>query len=328
MKRFLSVVSVVLVFLVLSCASSSAPDSSKKAEAWIDDPYTVYPESEYLCAIGFGDSISEAESNAINGLVAGFSLDISSTVQTSINEMSKAGGSKTESSYANDIIMKAEAEDLFGVQILQRAVDRQNGKNVALAVLRKSDASSHYRQLAEKEKAQLALLKMNVSTNIGKFSAVRDAEQYRELVDEYNTNASIYNYLASPKLQLVSKVEADRLVRDACSSISASIAIEDDAEGNLSSAISSVLTDRGFRVADADTTVRITGSVQWSESETDQFKFANYVVDISVTELSSGDTLFVYDARSREGHTSYESAKNRAIKKIAKAFDAKLNDLD
>lgn len=316
MKR-LTIILITAALLFTSCASSGR---------WADDPYRSYSQKKYICALGYGDDMKSAELDAKNELIQLFALEMTSTSTRSVYDAQRDGASSYGELFTTDVTANSRAEELYGVQIREREQDRKTGECRALAVLDRDDAAMHYRQLIESEKEQVGKLRSEVQSGIGLFSNIAKAGQYRELVERYNLHVATYNYLADRKVDLASLAEAERLESDSRSSIIVSIRVEGDVDGSIKAAIARTFTEIGFRVSDSGANAEAVINVSWRDSENEQFRFANYVADVSVREISTDRTILVYTAREREGHMTKEGAVSRATRAIARNFDIKLKE--
>ncbi len=316
MKKF-AIILIAAALIFTSCTSSGK---------WADDPYKAYSQKKFICAVGYGDDMKSAELDAKNELIQLFALEMTSSSSRSVYDAQRDGASSYGELYTSSVTANSKAEELYGVQIREREQDKKTGACKALAVLDRDDAALHYKQLVESEKEQVKALRSEVQSGIGLFSNIAKAGQYKELVERYNLHVASYNYLADKKVDLASLAEAEKFESDSRSSIVVSIKVEGDVDGSVAAAIAKTFTELGFKVSDTGANAEAVINISWRDSENDQFKFANYVADVSVREIATDKTILVYTAREREGHLTKEGAISRATRVIAKNFDEKFKE--
>jgi hypothetical protein len=66
-----------LILLVAACSTTGG---------WIENPYSQYPEADYVCAVGRGYSQDEADLDARKELASVFGLAVNSTITRTVAE--------------------------------------------------------------------------------------------------------------------------------------------------------------------------------------------------------------------------------------------------
>ncbi|MCR5732372.1 MAG: LPP20 family lipoprotein [Sphaerochaetaceae bacterium] len=313
--RRVCLLALLAILFFTSCTSSAN---------WSEDPYDVYPEEKYLCALGYGDDINSAELDAKKALIELFALKAESKNERSLFEAYKDGSLSHSDIFASSLSTTSKVEELYGVQILEREVDKKKLSATALAVLDKKEAAKHYKQIVDSEGKVLLEMKNEIIASIGSFKGIKKANQYLEDIVPYNRHVATYNYLSSGNLTLISQSEAEKLLRDAKAALVFNVKVDGDYSRIIESDITKTLTSLGFRVSSLDTTTDVNVNVRWNDSDRGTLKEADYSAIISIVDKGSGKTLLAFTTKEREIHNSYSAAYSRAAKMIANTFDQKL----
>ena len=322
MKRFpySSFALFVLCVLLVSCSSTG----------WVSNPYGKYSSEDYVCALGRGKTIEEADLSARQELASLFGMSVkSNTSLTVIDTSATKDGNKSESYgefFTSNSSVVVNTENLYGVAIAKRTVE-EDGTHISLAVMPKKTTAKYYLSRIESDKQTIESLKQTVVGLLGSFKGVEIAAALVRSCNDYNTSVVMCNYLSGSGLEFTSLSEAKELYRKACSSIILEVEVSGDDSGAIKSSISKVFTDAGFAVSNGSLTLtaKAVATIVWRETAgtgaASDFVFANYNADVSVVDLAGNATVFVFSASDKEGHQDYESAKARAISGLSKTLE-------
>jgi hypothetical protein len=91
--------------------------------------------------------------------------------------------------------------------------------------------------------------------------------------------------------------------------------VQNDRDGRIRGAFSSVLSDRSFKTGEDDTRYVLNVAVTLSKVELPQNPnvFVRYIINADLRDTTNNITLFPYSTSGREGHTSLSEAENRAL---------------
>lgn len=315
------IVLFAVLFLLVSCASSGVD--------WVKDPYADYPETQYICGLGFGETESQADTEAKAQLASMFGMSVSSDVKSSIQQQS-FGNDKNLTEHFNQYFSSESSisynvEKLYGVTIVDRTV--VDGKCVSLAVMEKRTTEDYYLSRLEPTKKNIDNVAEHAKENIGTLKGVRDAAQCIRLCDEYNSQVAICNYLSNLNLEYMSLAGAYELHRQAVDAVVIGVEVNGDDSGVVKSSVSRVLTEFGFTVSTGTEvpSAKASVTVNWRESAgtgvASSFTFANYNADVSLVDIAGNETVMVFAASGKEGHQSYENAKGRATSSLASQIE-------
>lgn len=316
---------VFLAFLFVSCATGGG-------NGWIKDPYSMYSQAEYICAVGYGHNSEEAAINAKRELASLFGMSIDSVTKRNITEDFRDNGISTSETYSesfsSDTQTSISVDNLYGVRIAEEA--EIDGRVAALAVMEKVPTIEHYRKELPFMKKALEESEVKVAENAGTFYSIGMANDYYKSVEEYNAHVGIYNYLSGADWEYYDLSRAKDIVFDACALVSLSVSVEGDESGAVNAALSELFTDNGFRVAEKDMNPTSVAevSITWSEFKGigNPFTFANYNVKVSIFDTESGKAVFVYDFDGKEGHQTFEGAQKRAVMKIVEELETEFSN--
>ena len=322
MKRLLL---VFLSFMLVSCATGGK-------NGWIKDPYSVYSQTEYICAVGYGHNSEEAAINAKRELASLFGMSIESVTKRTLNEELRDNGIAVSETYSelfsSDTETSVSVDNLFGVRIAEET--EIDGRTVALAVMERVPTIEHYRKELPFMKQALLDLEQSIADNAATFYSIGLASEYYRSVESYNANVGIYNYLSGADWEYYDLARARDVVLSASSLVSVDVLVEGDESGAVEAALSELFTDSGFRVAadDQEASSIAAVTVTWSEFKGigNPFTFANYNVKVSISDTSTGKSVFVYDFAGKEGHQTFDGAKTRAVMKIVEELETEFKN--
>ena len=322
MKRFPYFVLALLILCVLLVSCSST--------GWVSNPYNKYSSDDYVCAVGRGKTIEEADLSARQELAALFGMSVSSTTSlTVIDTSATKDGNKSESYgefFTSNSSVVVNADNLYGVEIAKRTVE-DNGTHISLAVMPKKTTSEYYLARIESDRHLIENLKQTVAGSLGTFKGVEIAAELVRSCNDYNTSVVMCNFLSGNSIEFMSLSESKELYRKACSSIVLEVVVSGDDSGAIKSSISKVFTEAGFAVSNGSLvpTAKAVATIVWRETAgtgaASDFVFANYNADVSVVDLAGNATVFVFSASDKEGHQDYESARARAISGLSKILE-------
>ncbi len=329
--RRIALVGLILVplFLLSSCTSV----------VWISNPYSEYPKESYVCAVGYGKTTEEADSEARKNLASLFGMEVKATITSTMVETTLKQDGMTINSFSelfsNDTSISVAVDNLYGVEIVNRA-NSSNGDFISLAVMDKKTTSDYYRAKMQSDKATTENLEHSIMLELGTFQGVRDSVMLINAYEEYNTSTVIYGYLSGETQEYISLSLAQDLLRTAKDSIILEVDVEGDESGVIKSTVSKVFTDYGFAISNnaSSPSAHAVITINWRQTTgtgvASPFLFANFDADVSLVDVMGDETVLVLTLSGKEGHQTYEGAKARAIdslsESLAKEFRSVLSD--
>ena len=183
MKKLLS----VLVILVITACSST----SNQAPLWLNQPEKVYPQSQYLSAVGLGRDTEQAKQVALANLARIFSVSIIEEQIDKSSFSSEKGDTNTE---ITRIISAKADQQLKGASIKETYQDEQ-GQYFAVAVLKKMPTAKAFRdsirQLDRTVASNLGYAQNNAPNFLKALNALKKAHLAQQKRENDNRNLLI-----------------------------------------------------------------------------------------------------------------------------------------
>jgi len=333
---YLSVFSfcVFCAFLAVTLLCRVSEGQAAKPE-WIDNPEKSYPNSQYMTALGSGDSRKEAENSAASNLSKIFQSKIKSeeTVNARYQELMKSSNQSTLESQTNinNNISVSSEQTLFNVRYPESYTDNL-GRAYVLGVIEREPTAAIYKSKMDDNNALIgSFVKryMALDDPIKKYANISAA-----LVTA-NVNATLGQQIEiimpGTPTQSDTAYSLDRiaaLCTDAQKKIPFAINISGTQKEDVTGFFADMLSGLGFSVADRGVlTVKGNESVEPINLKTDQ-KFVRWSYDVSVLD-GSGTAIISLSENGREAHITQEEAVARALRtmrdKIKSDFAKKIN---
>lgn len=297
---------------------------------WLTNPSDVYPQNQYLTAIGEGDSRAQAENMALRNMSKIFNTSIKAedNLNETYNEVMNAEGES--SNYASQlkkiINIKSESE-LFNVQYGERYTDDM-GRVHTIAIINRAETG----MIAEE---RLRRVSKEVANYLEESSASEDPiKKYAFLnaADKLNNMAMVLK----KHLEIISSAHASmfefpytpalvhkRFV-DAGEKVTFKIDIENDDEEIVKGALKQFLTDKGFVGTKENPVLKVKGKLILEPIKfRDDLKTISWTVDISIKDLY-GQSIVNYSKSNRESSITWERAKARALREVNKLIKKKV----
>lgn len=317
---------LLLVGLLASCSSTG----------WVTDPYSLYDQRTYLCAVGSGSTSEQADLAARRELASLFGMAVQSNVSRTIYETSlERGNQKVENSgefFTSTATVSVNAENLYGVEIAQRTI-LKDGTCMSLAVMERRTTSDYYLARLESDSKEISDIRDGISSLYGTLRGVSDAVTMIRKTSDYNTAAVMCNYISGNDIPFRSLAEYIDIYRKAKDAVVLEVSVDGDESGAVKSAVSKIFTDAGFTISQGsqEPTARVNVTIVWRETAgtgvASTFRFADYNTDVSVVDLAENESLFVRSYKGKEGHQNLESAKARAVTTLINQIEDDLKPL-
>ncbi len=314
------VISVPLALLLLvSCTSMMN---------WEREPYALHPQSDYVCAVGYGSSAEDADLNARKELASLFGMTVRSTTSRTVMELDNLEESTYSEFFASSSEIVVDVEALYGVEIAQRK--ETDGNFASLAVMEKRVTRDYYEAVINSYRSRIKAIKESLGNPDGSFSFVEKAAELIKLINDYNTKVVLYNYLSDIKEPFMSVADTKRVFDEARKSVVLHIEVVGDETGTIQSTLSKIFTDGGFAVSKGGLapTAKALVTIGWKELSGvgNPFVFAAYTANVSVVDLVRNESVLVYTETGREGHQSIEGAKIRAERVLSENLSTQFKE--
>lgn len=329
---------ILVALLFVGCSSSKSTTDNNGLPDWVLEPSSEYSEQQYLMAVGSGNSLNEARSDALSSLSQIFQVDVDAqenlyteTIDRTINNEMY---SENTSELLNNIRLGTNQE-LMNTSILDSEIDA-NGTYYALAGMDRAESSQIYQQEISNNNRRISELDMNAESEdntIQKLLLLTQAKSF-----------AAANVVLTKQLNIIrggagsggSATETHTQIQEKVRNVQqqANVIINtENATEIVRSSVSSVLQNAGFNITESSQnavlSVSINYQTQRADMNRDDAEFAKWELVIDLTDLESQRSFQTYMVEGRDGAPSYNDALKRADytarNKIEKDFTAFLN---
>jgi len=296
---------------------------------WINNPEKSYPNSQYMTAIGTGDSRKEAENSAASNLSKIFQSRIKSeeTINARYQELMKSNQSSLESQtdVSKNISVSSE-QTLFNVRYPESFTDNL-GRVYVLGVIEREPTAAIYRSKMDDNNSRTAEFVKNYSEAndpIKKYADISAALVTAEVNETLRQQLEIIMpgaVVQSDKAYSIERIT--ELCSDAQKAVPFEIGITGDQKDEVTGFVSDMLSGLGFSLGEKSVlTIKGTESVERITLNSDQ-KFVRWSYQVSVFDRS-GTAIISLSENGREAHINYEEATARALRTMRDKIKADL----
>lgn len=331
--KLLLVQATALFFLFVSACSSQKNVTGSGLPAWVDNPGSVYDESEYLMATGSGSTLKEAHDDALGNLSRIFQADINASqelvdefIETSRNDEF----SSEQTTQLLNITRIGSRQSLINTRILESEV-ADNGTYYALAGMnRRETASIHNREITNNE---LKISEYEISAEqetdpLQSLILLKKALVLAEVNENLSRQRSILLGRASGgglnTMALTRVQEKFRIIKQQVPVHIYSVS----ASETILSAVAGVFQQEGFSIDNSgrEPILKVTVDYLYREAEMNRedSEFVKWELIVDIEHNRSGRSLKTFTTEGRDGALSYNDALKRADftarKKIENGF--------
>jgi len=300
---------------------------------WVNNPYSDYPQKQYIAAVGNAKNQGDAEKQALAALTAFFGQSVKSdyVVAAAYSEAVTNGiVSVSENTNVREtIVTAASLDNLIGAAIGNVWEDGR-GTVYALAYLEKEKAAFIYTQLILINQKNIENL---VSINIAQKNTFDGYARYRlaALIAGMNTQYANIVSLAGGTTVSLNMTGADTLILEAANiirNIPVGINVKNDSNNRVRDAFAKALSGEGLRTQGNNPPYILEINIDINEAgfPGNNFIFCRYTLSANLIERATGSVLFPFSVTDREGHTTYAEARNRAFISIETSINEKYPD--
>lgn len=304
---------ILSLFLLTGCLSQT---SYQQEPAWINNLYdNLYPEANYLCAVG---SASDRV-NAINAAFSSLSQTFNAKVDSLVRSYSESYNLNETYFYDSEALIdqlsvSSQAEVIIGAQVVNSYVDKNNLHWVRIAIDRKK-AVALYLEKMEKYEEEINRIRRVASLASSPLEhyfkllpALQVALKHRNLADQ----AQVLSGKSQKQILWQLQNQLDELSSSIALKVEIEQSLDKETEKELKSAFASLLDDWGFRIKEDGTAVVVaykTYRVDALQSPYRQIRWS-----ISVTFKEGSLTLATLHKEGRETALTENDALRRALK--------------
>lgn len=320
------VVRIILLFLALFKIFANAQE---RKPAWVDHPEKDYPVSDYLVAIGIGDSRKEAENAALANLSKIFesNIKLDETIRSRYTELVKSENQpslENRTDVSKEITVSSN-QILYNVHYPEAFTDNL-GKVYVLAVLeREPTAEIYIKNITNNDR--------RITHFIEKGTLNRDPIKryaYYEAADVISQmNNRLINQLGiiNPSYKSIDTLNRVDRIKELCRSAQEGIPFVVNVHGNDSDKIAAFISDAlnqlGFPAAQSGV-LKIVCSEGIEEIDLKRpEKFVRWSYQLSVLD-TAGNSIISASENGREGHVTYGEAVARSQRTMRERIATKL----
>lgn len=322
LRRAATILGGLLILTLASCVTGGGAGGSagggmanaNELPEWYLEPQSVYPDEQYLTAIGSGDTRRDAEQQALAGLSQVFEAEVRVDQRTSerYSEIMTAQGTVSENQVrlAQNTNVRSN-QTLLNVQYGEAAVDDM-GRVHVIAYIERIPTGRVYVDLIETNGAQVE-------------SFLQQADRSSGLVREYAyTSAAAVVTSANENLRAQLRIIApgfSEMVRlpydpdavlqrqaDMASRMRVSVDITGDETGRIAGLVRQALSEERFPVSADDPVLSVGGTVRMQEGEQgDDFVTVRWSLTLDMRG-PDGASLVTFEGQDRAAGVSEEAA--------------------
>ncbi|MGC8653967.1 MAG: LPP20 family lipoprotein [Candidatus Kryptoniota bacterium] len=317
-----------LTFLFL-ISLQIATNAQENKPVWIDHPEKNYPSSDYLVAVGTGDSRKEAENVALANLSKIFesNIKLDETINSRYSELikSESQSSLENKTDVNKQISVSSNQILYNVRYPEAFTDNL-GKVYVLAVLeREPTAEIYMKSITDNERRIYRLINSgNDNSDPLKKYAYYEAAN---VVSQVNNRLINQMRIINPGYQYADTLNNPDKINELCKSAQERIPFVISVRGNDSDkvipVIAGAVNQLGFPVAQKGA-LKIQCSERVEEIDLNRpEKFVRWSYEFSILD-STGKVIISALENGREGHVTYGEAVARGQRTMNERITAKL----
>jgi hypothetical protein len=324
-----------LIYYVVCFVMLGFPNAQDGKPEWISNPEKSYPNSQYMTAVGTGDTRKEAENSAASNLSKIFQSKIKSeeTINARYQELMKSDQSSLESqTNINKNISVSSEQTLFNVRYPESFTDKL-GRVYVLGIIEREPTAAIYKNKMEDNDTRIASF-------IKKFDESKDPIKKYANIGAALVTAKV-NETLRQQLEIIMpgmRVQSDsdysleritELCSDAQKAIPFAINISGDQKDDVTGFVNDMVLGLGFPVGGKGIlTISGTESVEPLNLQNDQMKFVRWEYQFSIFD-ASGTAIISLSQNGREAHVTQSEAVARALRtmrdKIKTDFGKKIN---
>lgn len=211
---------ILMVFSIVACSSTK-----NQLPLWLSQPAKIYPDSQYLAAVGQGRDIEQAKQIALANLARIFSVSITE------EQIDKSHFSTEQGKTNNEVtrFISAKANQQLKGAVIKETYQEQQGQSYAVAVMEKLPAAKAFRnsirQLDRKVSGNLLYAK-NEAPNF--FKALKSLEQaHLAQQQRENDNRSLVLVAKKGIISQTTSADIENLIKKSLAALSFKVSNND-----------------------------------------------------------------------------------------------------
>ena len=299
--------------------------SPGRTPEWVLNPKTVYPEAQYLVAVGEGDTRSAAENSAAANLARIFESHIESDERLIDQSRETNTALERTTDFTSDINILS-SQTLCNIQHAEAWQDRHSRLH-AVAYLDRRETAAIYRSRIDAQTARIQFLLAQAEQTdnpLKKYAALRTAARHAaENTAMLQQLKVIHPPSAASAAPSYSENNLRKTLADTAKQIRVQIAVTGDDSRRMTVALEELVTRYGF-VVGSPAVLKFDGRVSITDTaqRTADLMFVRYELVVQIKD--SDDTVVAsINNKGREGHVSLAEARIRSFRTLETVIEAR-----
>ena len=326
MKAISKIILILMLVQFWQCSYAQKSSRLQKGDQkpdWVDNPYALYSEQQYIVGVGMGDTRAAAEKNAIGQIAKVFktNVQVDETLIESVFESLKnnKGTISSESAIRNKTRLQSNVE-LKNVKIDQVYFSEKEGLYYALALLDRAETAALLEQDFKEnnqllknyfQESQSTANKLHRLANINRALAL---SQVNSLINEQ------YKVLTGGSALNPAVNEND--LQNAAKQIKEQILVQIKGSGQSADEISAYLREIigrfGFSMSEQNPDLAINFNLEMQKTNLNRPGIVayNWHLKIDVRDLVNNATLKTFNINKRTAAISEDEVRARILRNI------------
>ncbi|HZK20418.1 MAG TPA: LPP20 family lipoprotein [Treponemataceae bacterium] len=353
-KSFVSIgLFCAFVFLYNSCVTNTHLDgSSKTAPEWVINVNTVYPNSDWLAAVGYANDRVSAENQAVAQL--GKSIKQRVEAETIARQTLESAGAERVnlqkqtqliSAYSASITTQSVLDEIAGIRI--KEVWTASDRTVyAVAAVNRDEAGRYYAEKIAQYESAINSEILYAINHEATFDAVNSmihaatlAQETEPFIDILSVvHPSLYkkidlSYQSAQAVEVLAQREVQKIV--------VGVYVAGDVSGRIAQAFANQIAQAGFKskllsdfsestIAEQNIPYCVKTQVSFHEvdmSANAKYEFVRFVVESELFNVNTGQVVLPYTINGREAHNTVSEARQRGVRSIEEKIASEYNNL-
>ncbi|NBF39030.1 MAG: hypothetical protein GVY14_01310 [Spirochaetes bacterium] len=287
---------------------------------WYEDPKSVYPDNQYLSAIGSGDTRRGAEQDALGSLSQIFEARVSvdNRINERYREIAGSSGSFSESDVrlANSVNVQSD-QRLVNVQYGESFTDSQ-GRVHVIGYMNRMETGRVYRDLIQKNAEQIERFLDEADSEsriLRRFAFVSAAnvvaQSNRALIDQLQIISA--PLAATLQLPYDEQAVAERRL-EVASEMAYRVNVSGSAASRVEEVVAGALSSEGFVVSE-NGPLLVQGSAELESAEGGQYEEVRWYLNLEFVG-PGGNTVVAFNQQDRASGVSQDAARSFAYSDI------------
>jgi hypothetical protein len=320
--KYLLYLEAPLILLLFCCASAIV---TQELPGWIIEPTSKYHEALYLSAVGSGSSREEAKREAMSSLSNIFRVEVYSDRRIIKVYTEKSKGDKIDVDHSINLLTKSALKsenELINVREGETFFDDKRGTFYVLLFINRAQTEPLYLEEIEKNDRVLEEYyrsSREADTKFDKFIYLKKAIQVASINKELRQTHRLISHMEDSLEPPISLQKLNLELYDLGRKIITNIEIIGEFPEEIAGFLREVIQETGFAIGSENVDLTIKAHLKIEPlSLPREGKFVRWRFLVDVNNAMTGNTMETFTKEGREGHSTLEAAKSRALREVGK----------